>query len=105
MTDGRKYEIFLDNQQQNGMICTKIFINNNKIWGKHFACWICKATRAYAEGVCHAPGHTRKHTHARTHVHTHKEKYVTLTAFLLQQWLRERASVLRYTYIACLVSP
>ena len=24
-------------------------------------------------------------------------------AFLQQQWLRERASVLRYTYIACLV--
>jgi hypothetical protein len=29
--------------------------------------------------------------------------YVTLTAFPLQQWLRERASILRYTYIGCLV--
>jgi hypothetical protein len=32
---------------------------------------------------------------------THSE-YVTLTAFPLQQRLQERASVLRYTYIACL---
>ena len=29
-------------------------------------------------------------------------KYVTLTAFPLQQWLQEHASVLHYTYIACL---
>ena len=29
--------------------------------------------------------------------------YVVLTAFPLQQWLYERASVLGYTYIACLV--
>jgi len=27
-----------------------------------------------------------------------------LIAFLLHQWLQERASMLRYTYIACLVS-
>jgi hypothetical protein len=33
---------------------------------------------------------------------THSE-YVILIAFLRQQWLRERASMLRYTYIACLV--
>jgi hypothetical protein len=33
---------------------------------------------------------------------THSQ-YVILTAFRLQQWLRERASMLRYTYIACLV--
>ena len=30
-------------------------------------------------------------------------EYVILTAFPLQQWLHERASVLRYTYIACIV--
>ena len=29
--------------------------------------------------------------------------YVTLTAFPLQQWLHERASLLRYTYIGCRV--
>jgi len=30
--------------------------------------------------------------------------YVTLTASPLQQWSHERASLLRYTYIACFVS-
>ena len=33
---------------------------------------------------------------------THSERAVSV-AFPLQQWLRERATVLRYTYIACLV--
>jgi hypothetical protein len=33
---------------------------------------------------------------------THSE-YVKLIAFPLQQWLRKRSSVLRYTYTACLV--
>jgi hypothetical protein len=37
------------------------------------ACWIPKATATHSE-------------------------YVTLTAFQLQQWLHERASMLRYTY-------
>ena len=31
-------------------------------------------------------------------------EYVILIAFPLQQWLHERASVLQYTYIACLVT-
>ena len=44
-----------------------------------FACRIIKAS---------------KHTHLR---------YVMLIAFPLQQWLRERVSMLRYKYIACLV--
>jgi len=33
---------------------------------------------------------------------THPE-YVILITFPLQQWLRDLASMLRYTYIACLV--
>jgi hypothetical protein len=33
---------------------------------------------------------------------THTE-YVLLIAFPVQQWLHERASLLQYTYIACLV--
>ena len=33
-----------------------------------------------------------------SNTHTHRE-YVTLTAFPRQQWLRERASTLHYTYI------
>ena len=42
------------------------------------SCWIPKATDAYLE-------------------------YVILVALPLQQWLRERASIFLYTYIACLV--
>jgi len=48
------------------------------IWRKRIACWIPKA----------------KNTHS---------EYVIRFAFPLQQWLHERASMLRYTYIACLV--
>jgi hypothetical protein len=43
-----------------------------------FACWITKATDTHAE-------------------------YVILISFPLQQWLYGRASVLGYTYIACIV--
>jgi len=46
-----------------------------------FACWVTKVT----------------------HTHTHTE-YVIFIALPLQQWLHERASMLRYTYIACIVS-
>jgi hypothetical protein len=42
------------------------------------ACWIPKATKTHSE-------------------------YVIFFAFPLQQWLRERASVLRYTYITSLL--
>ena len=49
--------------------------DDNIIWRKRFPCWISKVTD--------------KHT-----------EYVTLTAFTLKQWLRERGSVLRYTYQA-----
>ena len=48
------------------------------IWSMLFACWITKAT------------------------YTHSE-HAVLIAFLQQQCFRERASLLRYTYIACLV--
>ena len=41
-------------------------------------CWIPKATNSHSE-------------------------YVMLITFPLQQWLKERASMLRYTYIACIV--
>ena len=36
------------------------------------------------------------------YIHTHSE-YVILLAFPRQQWLLEGTSILRYTYIACLV--
>jgi hypothetical protein len=57
------------------------------------------------EGYMHALACTRSCSRAPAHTdaHSHADKYVRLTAFPLQQWVRERASVLRYTYIACLV--
>jgi len=42
------------------------------------------------------------HTYFMLDTNTHSE-YVILIAFPLQQWLHERASMLRYTYIGCLV--
>jgi hypothetical protein len=51
--------------------------DDNIIRRMRFACWVTKATNTHSE-------------------------YVILIAFLRQQWLHERASVLRYTYIACL---
>jgi len=50
------------------------------IWRMRIACWITKATDTHSE-------------------------YVMLIAFPLQQWLHESALLLRYTYIACRVSP
>ena len=57
------------------------------------ACWISKAKRAQA--------HARAPAHARTRAHT---EMCNTFAFPRQKWLRERASMLRYTYIARLVS-
>ena len=50
---------------------------DNIIGRIHFACWIIKATNTHSE-------------------------YIIPIVFPLQQWLYERASMLRYTYIACL---
>ena len=48
------------------------------IWRMHIGFWIPKATNTLSECVIR-------------------------NAFPLQQWLQERASILRYTYISCLV--
>jgi len=47
-------------------------------WCKCIACWIPKATNTHSE-------------------------YAILTTFPLSQWMNERVSMLRCTYIACLV--
>jgi hypothetical protein len=49
-----------------------------KIWRMRIACWIPKATKTHSE-------------------------YVILIAFRPQQWLHERALLLRYTHIAYFV--
>jgi hypothetical protein len=51
--------------------------DDNKIRRKRFACRITKATDTHSE-------------------------YVIFIVFSRQQWLRERASMLRYTYVASL---
>ena len=47
------------------------------IWHMRIACWVTEAEDTHSEYVIH-------------------------TAFTRQQWLRERASMLHYTYNACL---
>ena len=51
----------------------------NIIWRMRIACWITKTTNTHSE-------------------------YVILVVFPLQQWLRERVSMLLYTYIAAVVN-
>ena len=53
--------------------------DNSTIGRMRIACWLSKATNTHSE-------------------------YVIVIAFPQQKWLRESASVLRYTYTACLVS-
>jgi len=48
------------------------------IWRMHIACWTPTTTGTHSE-------------------------YVIRIAFSVQQWLRERASILRYTYVAGLI--
>jgi hypothetical protein len=59
--------------------------------------------RLYARMNMYSPTRPGTHMHARTRKHAHADQCIILIAFLQQQWFRERASVLRYTYIACLV--
>ena len=49
------------------------------IWRLRIACWVRNCTNTHSEYVIHI-------------------------AFSPQQWLQKRASVLRYTYVACLVN-
>ena len=59
-------------------ICRAGQATDDSIWRMLIACWVPKGTDTYSD-------------------------YVRLIAFPLQQWLRERASVLHCRYMACLV--
>ena len=59
--------------------------------------------RLYARMHMHTTTRPGNHMHARTPKHAHTNQYLILTAFPQQQWCRECVSMLRYTYIACLV--
>jgi hypothetical protein len=62
--------------------------------------WPCDVTICmYAHAHTHVPGYP----HARQHAHTDQE--LILVAFQQQQqWFCEHASMLCYSYIACLVT-
>ena len=78
------------------------------IW-QRVLCWISRATREQAHTPSRTPTPTHAHTHmlavtcTRARTYTHTDQYIILIAFPQQQWFRERASLLRYTYITCLV--
>jgi hypothetical protein len=74
--------------------------NDLTIWRIRVACWIIKAICTYAQAHAHASGYP----HARTRKHANTDQHVILSAFPQQQWFRERASLLRYACIACLVN-
>ena len=58
----------------------------------------CRARQATDDNMAHA--HRMLDVEGYKHILT---EYVILIAFPLQQWLHERASMLCYAYIACLV--
>jgi hypothetical protein len=74
----------------------KIYVT---VWHIRFACWISKATCTHARAC--TPSRTW-YLHARTHAHTHRQIHNTY-CFFMAKIIRERASVLRYMYIACVV--
>jgi hypothetical protein len=63
--------------------------------------------RLYARTCMHTPTRPGTNIHARlsNHAHIHTHQYVILIVFPQQQWFRERVTMLRYRYIACLDSP
>ena len=72
---------------------------------EHGACALhAVLARLYARMRVHTPMRPGNDIHARRREHAHTDQCVILLAFLQQQWFRERASMLRYTYIACLVA-
>ena len=68
--------------------------NDVTTWRIHTACWISKATSTYARAHIHTPGYS----HARTH-----RPISNTYCFPTVTMIRRRASMLRYTQIACLV--
>jgi hypothetical protein len=59
--------------------------------------------RLYARLHTHTPTCPGTHMHARTPKHAHTDQYEILISFPQQQWFRERASMLCYTYIVVLL--
>ena len=68
------------------------------MWLMRIAC-----PRTPARAPARTRAHTNRHTHGWAHTHAQKHPELCNIAFPQQQWFRKRATVLRYTYIACLV--
>ena len=62
-----------------------------------------RLARLYAYMRMHTSTRSGTYMSAGTRNHARTDPYVILIAFPQQQWFRERASLLRYTYIACVV--
>jgi len=74
-----------------------------RIWHVRIACWITKATNmVQADRPQMRIWHVRIACWITKATNTHSE-YVVFVAFPPKQWLHERASMLRYTYIVCLL--
>ena len=105
------------------ILCSVTFFSENRavyeimsqtIWRIGVAYWINKPKRAKAQAPppLYTHPNTRAHLRIRmpsskrgraTHTHTHTHEYIIFIAFRRRQRLRERASILRYAYIGCLV--
>ena len=72
----------------------------------HTSCMLDKQGYMHARACTRPRAGERKrtltHTRARAHTHTHTQ-ICNIYCFFTATMLRERASMLRYTYIACLV--
>ena len=64
------------------------------IWRMRVACWIPKAKSIFSLT------YTNTNTDTHTHTHTHTHRLCNTYCFPRQQWLRERASMLRYPCMA-----
>jgi hypothetical protein len=73
--------------------------NDVTIWRIRVACWIRKAICTY----WHAKDHAPQNPHARTQADAHRQMCNTY-CFSTTTKIRERASILRYTYTVCLVT-
>jgi hypothetical protein len=71
-------------------------------------CWMSKATRACAHAHYQTFGHApARYACAHTHTHTHTHIYIYIYntfCFSTKTKIHERALMLRYTRIACLVT-
>ena len=84
-------------ENQKHILCSITFCENRAVHNSEKYCGAGQATDDNKMRRIRIPCWIPKTTN------THSQ-YVILIAFLLQQWLHERASVLRYTYIACHIS-